>query len=202
MPRAAWNRISAGCLAASVVFAGVLGTRDACADEPIEPEKNTNPSVLPASSARPNLILVGAAITAGWYGASYGMSYLWPDSDGAEPLRIPVAGPYMALAKTGCSDRETSCGTFTLVLRTILTGLAAVGQTGGVLAMVEGVFVQTSSTRERPSRAAAASPTFHFTPFVGGAPPVPADRRAAAAPFMRSPSPTAEAVGFGLSGNF
>jgi hypothetical protein len=114
--------------------------------------------VLPPSSTRPKLILIGAAVTAGWYGASYGMSYLWPDSDGAEALRVPVIGPYQALAKTGCGEHEAGCGTFTVVFRTLLTGFAAVGQTGGLLAMIEGVFVPTgigsSAPAERPERAA------------------------------------------------
>jgi hypothetical protein len=118
------------------------------ADEPQPPAPDTNPAVFPSPGAQPSLILVGAVVAAGWYGAGVGVSYLYPDSPGASSLRIPVAGPYMALAKTGCGDDELGCGTFTLVFRTILTGISAVGQTGGILAMVEGVFLPTRTSRE------------------------------------------------------
>ncbi|HEX7668041.1 MAG TPA: hypothetical protein VF395_00575 [Polyangiaceae bacterium] len=148
------------CVATGALTAGLLAQPTvAHAEEPLAPAADTNPSTAPPPSARPNLVLIGAAVTAGWYGAAVGTSYLWPDSDGASALRIPVAGPYMALAKTGCSSRESlvdSCGTFTVVLRTILTSLSAVGQTGGVLAMLEGVFVPTSTAARSASRASAA----------------------------------------------
>src|SRR6185295_19596185 len=101
----------------------------------LAPEADTNPNVRPRPSAQPNLILIGAAVTAGWYGIAVGTSYLWPDSDGAGSLRIPVAGPYMAIAKTGCGSGEPDCDPVALVFRTVVTVLSAVGQTGGVLAM-------------------------------------------------------------------
>jgi hypothetical protein len=97
------------------------------------------------------LVLVGAAVTAGWYGVAVGTSYLWPDSDGASALRIPVVGPYMALAKTGCGEAETYCDTFGVVVRTVFTVLTAVGQTGGVLAMGEGLFLPTAPRARRAS---------------------------------------------------
>jgi hypothetical protein len=144
-------------IATSVLALGLVSVPNVVrAEEPLAPEADTNPSSTPPPSARPNLVLVGAAVTAGWYGAALGTSYLWADSDGASPLRIPVAGPYIALAKTGCSDRESltaSCGTFTVVLRTLLTTLSAVGQTGGVLAMLEGAFVPTTTTARASAHA-------------------------------------------------
>lgn len=142
------SRLRAGWIAAAVALSVALAP-DARADEPVPSEASTNPNVFPESAAQPRLILIGAGVTVGWYGAAIGLSYLWPDSDGAKPLRIPVAGPYMALAETGCSSRESNCGTFDIVLRTILTGLSAVGQTGGVLAMIEGVLLPTQAPRHR-----------------------------------------------------
>ena len=158
MARAGRSLVFRACVATAGLLAGLLSSPNiASAEEPLAPEADTNPSGAPPPSTRPNLVLIGAAVAAGWYGAAYGTSYLWPDSDGASSLRIPVAGPYMALAKTGCSSRESAadCGTFTVVLRTILTSLSAVGQTGGVLAMLEGVFVPTIAARASISRAAA-----------------------------------------------
>jgi hypothetical protein len=129
-------------------------SHNARADEPLPPEADTNPQTRPQPSAQVNLVLVGAAVTAGWYGIAVGTSYLWTDSDGASALRIPVAGPYMALAKTGCGEHETYCDTVAVVFRTIITALSAVGQTGGVLAMGEGLFLPTAPRARRGSQAA------------------------------------------------
>jgi hypothetical protein len=106
-----------------------------------------------------NLVLVGAGVAVFWYGAAVGTSYLWPDADGAASLRIPVAGPYMALAKTGCSSAEPDCTTLTVVVRTLFTGLSAIGQTGGVLAALEGVFVPSRGRPRAPS--GRAEPAAH-----------------------------------------
>lgn len=135
--------------AAAVLCSSVLLSVSAHADEPVAPEEDTNPKTKPPASARVNVVLVGLAVTAGWYGVAAGTSYLWPDSDGASALRIPVAGPYMALAKTGCSDAEPDCTTLTVVVRTVFTALSAIGQTGGVLAMGEGLFLPTADGASR-----------------------------------------------------
>jgi len=172
MARAARSRRSPEWCLAAAAAGLLLAAPDARADEPVQADKDSNPSAVPPPSTHVNLLLLGAGLTVGWYGAAYGASYLWPDSDGASSLRVPIAGPYMALAKTGCSDREkavSSCGTFTLVLRTILTGLTAVGQTGGVLAMVEGIFVSTGSRGERPPPPSTSG--VHVLPMVGVATP-------------------------------
>jgi hypothetical protein len=145
-PRRLSRLVSVAALAA---FAGLAA--NARADEPIPPQIDTNPASYPPPSTRTNLLLVGAGVTVGWYGVAFGTSYLWPDSDGASSLRIPVAGPYMALAKTGCSDNESSCNTFTVIVRTILTSLSAVGQTGGLLVMLEGAFVPTQTGTAAPA---------------------------------------------------
>jgi hypothetical protein len=155
-------------LALTVCIGFLAGAPDARADEPLAPTPDTNPAVLPDSPAQPNLILIGAVVAAGWYGGAVGLSYLWPDSPGAADLRIPVAGPYMALASTGCGDQELGCGTFLVVVRTVLTSLSAVGQTGGVLAMAEGLFLPTSSASKAAPSAARDSASVRVAPFVSG----------------------------------
>lgn len=176
MPRTASSRFRREGSAALLAIALSGRSHAAWADEPAPPEADTNPAVFPPPSTRPNLVLIGAAVTAGWYGAAYGTSYLWPDSEGAASLRIPVAGPYMALARTGCGPREVGCGAFTLVLRTVFTTLSAVGQTGGVLAMLEGVFVPTADSpggpppreRIRPRLSRPAAPAVSLAPLPLG----------------------------------
>jgi len=151
--------------AAALVSASLVSVRAARADEPVQPEVDLNPSTYPPPAARPNLILVGAGVTAAWYGIALASSYGWKHADSASSLRIPVAGPYMSLTKTHCGSGETNCTTFALVLRTVITSLSLVGQTGGVLAMLEGAFVPTSvkspeAVRSKPpARHVAVVPT-------------------------------------------
>jgi hypothetical protein len=132
-------------LGAVALVAVTLGGGDAGADEPKPPERDTSPAVFPDGPTQPNLLLIGGVVTVVWYGAALGTSYLWSDSPSASALRIPVAGPYMALAKTGCGSQEVGCGTLTVVIRTLFTSLSAVGQVGGLLAMAEGALLPTAA---------------------------------------------------------
>ena len=75
--------------------------RVALAEEPTLDAVTYNPTELPPDAARGRVLLVGLALTAGWYGASVGTSYLWPDAPNARDLRLPVVGPWLALADTG-----------------------------------------------------------------------------------------------------
>jgi hypothetical protein len=130
----------------------LVAARPALADEP-EPPARRDAGVYPPPSAQTGLFFAGLGATAGWYGAAVGFSYLFPDAPGADDLRIPVAGPWMALADTGCADNDPDCSIFIVVLRAILTTMDAVGQTGGVAVMAEAIFLptqeQAAPTRER-----------------------------------------------------
>jgi hypothetical protein len=137
--------------AAAVVLTTLSSAPGAHADEPVRPER-FEPGDYPPPYARWNLLIAGAGTTAAWYGAAVGFSYLWPDAPGADDLRIPVAGPWMALADTGCADDDPGCSTFTVVLRAILTTMDAVGQTGGVAVMVEALTMPTQEARPRPKK--------------------------------------------------
>jgi hypothetical protein len=146
-------------LAVSLAVVGFSGVARA-GDPAEEQQPEHDPGTVPPAGTNTNLIIAGAAFSVGWYGVAFGTSYLWTKSPGASDLRVPIAGPFMALAKTGCADRETSCTPFTVVLRTILTTLSAVGQVGGVAVMAEGLFLpsgprdgQRSAGRARGDRA-------------------------------------------------
>lgn len=119
-----------------------LGAPAAHADEPVPPT-DVDPDLYPPSGTQLPLAAVALGTTAVWYGAAVGFSYLWPDAPGADDLRIPVAGPWMALADTGCADDDPGCSMFTVVIRAILTTIDAVGQTGGVLVAAEAAFLPT-----------------------------------------------------------
>ena len=103
---------------AAALLGVAISPRSAAADEPERPVYYDS-SVYPPPSTRYKLALVGVAVSATWYGAAYGFSALWPDAPGAEDLRIPVAGPWMALGETGCADDDPDCSTFIVVLRAV-----------------------------------------------------------------------------------
>jgi hypothetical protein len=129
-----------------------------------EPERviNFDPNAYPPSSARTGLILGGLATTAVWYGATTGVSYLWPDAPGAEQLRIPVAGPWLALGETGCPEGEPDCGIGWVVFRATLTTLSGIAQFGGVYVALEGVMLPTAPPKEQ--NAPPAKSTFRVAP--------------------------------------
>jgi hypothetical protein len=118
----------------------------ALAEEPTIEQIEYHPAELPPDGARTRAIVVGAALTAGWYGASVGTSYLWPDAPNAKDLRLPVVGPWMALGNVGCGDAESGCSTGTVIARTVLGVVSGVGQAGGLFAIVEGLLMDTGST--------------------------------------------------------
>jgi hypothetical protein len=126
-----------------------LGTsRPALAAEPGEVQKPPAAAPdYPSPSARGTHLVAGAVVFGAWYGGALGASLLWPDAPGAEDLRIPVAGPWMALGDTGCAEDDPDCSTVLVVIRAVLTGIDGVGQAGGLLVMAEGLFLPTREAR-------------------------------------------------------
>ncbi|HTV20459.1 MAG TPA: hypothetical protein VMG12_17365 [Polyangiaceae bacterium] len=131
---------------AALVLALLGSTRDAAAEEPTIDQIEYHPAELPPESARSRVILVGAALTAGWYGAAVGTSFVWPDAPNAKELRLPVVGPWMALGDVRCDAREAQCSTVSLVVRTAFGVISGVGQAGGLFAIVEGLLMDTGSS--------------------------------------------------------
>jgi hypothetical protein len=150
--RVPWLR-RALCLAG--VALSLAGARRARAEEPTIDEVRYHPTELPPDGTRARVLLTGAALTAGWYGVGVGTSYLWPNARNARDLRIPVAGPWMALGDVGCGSKERNCRDAIVVVRTMIAVLSGVGQAGGLLAFAEGLFVNTGNV---PSEAPGASP--------------------------------------------
>lgn len=132
------------------------------AEEPTQPPIHYYPDRYPAPSARTNVLISGALVAGGSYGLALGTSYLWSDAPTASDLRIPVAGPFMAVAGAGCGPAESGCNTVGVVIRTIFATLSGVGQVGGIALLAEGLFMRTES---RPAPAAASSWT--VSPIAG-----------------------------------
>ena len=106
----------------------------------------------PAPSARRNLLIAGGVTVASWYALALGSSYLWPDTVGAKDLRIPVAGPWLAFAHSGCGP-VASCSKVIVVIRAIATALDGIGQASGVAFVGEGLFLPTQEPKRVPAEA-------------------------------------------------
>jgi len=108
----------------------------------------------PPSSVRLKLVAGGLVVAGGAYGAALLSSTVWPEVPGSDVLKIPVAGPWLALGKSGCATDEPDCGTGTLVVRGILLVLDGVAQIGGLGLVGEGIFMKTESgapAKQRPA---------------------------------------------------
>ena len=151
--------VAFGLALVSTTFASL-----ARAEEPL-PEVVTAPppADLPPPGARVTHIVAGFATTAVAYGVGLGTSYLWDESDwrGSKNLRIPVAGPWMALAKTGCVD--PGCNKFPVVVGALFVILDGVAQAGGLGIIGEGLFLKTSGDKPAPQKAHAT--TWRAVPF-------------------------------------
>jgi hypothetical protein len=150
--RAVPNRRTLGILFACACGAcGLLHSEAARADEPVEPIRY-DPKDFPPSYAPGTLMLAGAATTAAWYGLALGGGLLWPDSPGGDDLVIPAAGPWMALADTGCPEGKPHCAKWWVVVRAILIGIDGVGQAGGLAVMAEAAFMPTEPAKGARAR--------------------------------------------------
>jgi len=149
----------------------------ALAEEPLPAPAAPAPQAdeLPPRGARTNLIVTGAATTIVSYGLALGASFLAPEEDlrGSKDLRIPVAGPWLALGRTGCPSSDTSCSVVPLIIGSLLKVIDGVAQAGGFGILGEGLFLNTSSDRPAPrkaqpgplSRRYATTPTVQMVPF-------------------------------------
>ena len=136
LPRAAHAQ-SAVAPAPSTDSAEVLGSAP-----------SVTPDEYPPPSARTNLLIAGGVTTASWYALALGSSYLWPDTVGANDLRIPVAGPWMALSHSGCGN-VSDCSKVIVVIRAIATTIDAIGQASGLAIAAEGLFLPTQEPKRK-----------------------------------------------------
>lgn len=123
---------------------------------------------LPPSGTRWNLLLTGVAVTGVSYGLALGASYAWPSARTADELRIPIAGPWMAIADTGCEKNEPNCSTVLLIVTALFTGVDGVLQAGGLGIALESAFLPTSSGKPRAKASPSLSPSVRPAPIVAG----------------------------------
>ena len=124
---------------------------------------------LPPRGAGTTLIVAGLTTTVVSYGLALGASFLVEPADynGVKDLRIPLAGPWMALGRTGCPASEPpGCNKAPLVVGAILAIFDGVVQAGGLGIAGEGLFLNTSNGHAAPRK--AEGPVVHALPFNFG----------------------------------
>lgn len=143
-----------------LTLCSTLAATAARAEEPAAVSPASAPAApatddLPPPGARTTHIVAGVATMAVSYGLALGASYLYAEEDfrGSKDLRIPIAGPWLALGKTGCPTSTPDCSTVTLVIGAILTVFDGVVQVGGLGILGEGLFLKTSNGRPAPRKA-------------------------------------------------
>lgn len=130
----------------AVLASSALAGR-AHADEP-EREVTHDPNAFPTPDTRLPTVAVGLSMTAVAYGGALGGSYLYPTARGSDELRVPIAGPWMSIAETGCPATTPDCSTFWKVVGVVLKGFSGIVQAGGVLVVAEGLFMPTLAPKE------------------------------------------------------
>jgi hypothetical protein len=145
-----------------------LGT--AHAEDPVEPLA-TAPArevPLPPSSVRLKLALGGIAIAGGAYAVSYGMASYFPEVPGMSGFKVPIVGPWIALGKSGCADKDPDCAGGKVVLRGFLFVLDGLAQLGGLGLIAEGILVKTDASDSKKASAFTIRPTPLVTGSVTG----------------------------------
>ena len=158
-----------GLSLSSLCLAGVAHAQEAppgADTAPITSSAATPPPAdLPPAGAKTTHIVAGATATVVAYGLALGASFLVSEDDfnGAKDLRIPLAGPWVSLGRTGCPPSDADCSKVQLVIGAALNVIDGVVQAGGLGVIAEGLFLNTSSA-QRPQKK-AEGPTVHAVPF-------------------------------------
>jgi hypothetical protein len=143
------------------------------ADEPPKPAKGGNlatdvagnpvsegdtPAVVhyPPPITRLGVIGIGLLISGGAWGAAFGSATAWPLVPGSAQLKIPVAGPWIALGKSGCASDDQGCSAGTIGVRGALYVLDGIAQIAGLALIAEGIVMKTES---KPDKKASAFPS-------------------------------------------
>lgn len=163
------------CLALLLAALSLLLPGRAGAEEPeLEP---TDPATQPRSAPKPdlpppstrlNLALTGVGITAGFYGGALASSLIWNRGPWADQIRIPIAGPWLAMTEFECGDAEPNCGTALVIVRGVLAGIDGVGQAGGLFVALESLFLPVRSKQSARPAPRATHARLRPVPFFPG----------------------------------
>lgn len=127
----------------------------------------------PPSAARWRIFAAGLSVTIVAYGGAALMGGLWKDIPGGDYLFAPVAGPWIALAQSGCGpDEETTEGEgdceALIGLRAAIYVVDGLLQLGGLGIIAESIIMTTESEDAKAPAKATVLPTPIVTPTMVG----------------------------------
>jgi hypothetical protein len=124
-----------------------------------------SPDRYPPFSTRFKVLAAGLVVTGAAWGVSYGISRAWPEQrchvallgpvypDGKTPcasgppgynqLAIPIAGPWIALARSGCPTDNPTCSGGSIAGRGVAYVLDGLVQLAGLALMVQAAVMKT-----------------------------------------------------------
>jgi hypothetical protein len=100
----------------------------------------------PPPLVRLKLIALGVLVSGGAWGASFGSAQYWNTVPGAAQLKIPVAGPWLALGQSGCATDDVGCSGAKIGVRGALYVLDGITQLAGLGLIVQAIVMKTEST--------------------------------------------------------
>jgi hypothetical protein len=169
------------------------------AETPAPPTAEEVEATFPPPAARLTVTLGGLGAAVAFYGGAAGASFAFRDAPGASDLRIPIVGPWLAIADNRCAPGDADCSDEVVALRTVLTALDGIAQVASLGIALEGLFLPT---QEVAPRGPADRPTRPATPKAPEKPaPSPRDPKN----LFWLPTPMAvgvRGVGVGVVGRF
>jgi hypothetical protein len=116
----------------------------------------------PPTSTRYKLVAGGLGVTGAAYGISFAFAAGFPEVPGSDKLKIPIAGPWMALGQSGCASDDPSCGG-KVVLRGFFLVLDGIAQLAGLGLIAESILIKTEGPS--PKKSAPTFEGFRVRPF-------------------------------------
>jgi hypothetical protein len=80
-------------------------------------------------------------------------------------LKIPIVGPWIALAENKCSTPGSDYCSDELWLRGLLTGLGGVAQLAGLGLVVEGIVMKTEAAAPKPAESTETETARFIMPY-------------------------------------
>lgn len=167
--------MTARALAVTLLLVSTSGASAATAADsaatPESPAAVASPTAVtlerhPPSTVRTSILFAGLGFTAAAYGITALTSYGFPSAPNAQELRLPVIGPWLALATNRCPAEEPDCGAI-VYGRGILEVLSGLAQLGGLAIATESLFLTTETPSTQPA-AVSFSVRPSVTPSLAG----------------------------------
>jgi hypothetical protein len=134
----------------------LLAAGEARADEPVDARvaaSTPSSSVYavdglryPPPSTRFKVIGAGVGLEAALWGVGFAFASAFPEVPGTTELKIPVAGPWMMLAKSGCASDDPDCGAKKYI-RGVFLVLDGFAQAAAIGLIVQGIVMKTEAPR-------------------------------------------------------